>query len=62
MGGNLIKVIGLAATAVGIGVNLINDWVAEKKMGERIEEKINEVLAERENKENEEDDENEEEL
>lgn len=47
LNGNLIKVIGIAATVVGLGVNLVTDWVNEKKMDERIEEKINEALVKR---------------
>lgn len=43
--GNLIKGIGLAATVVGLGATLITDWVNEKKMDEKIEEKVNEALA-----------------
>ena len=48
MNRNLIKFIGIAATMVGLGVNLVTDWVNEKKMDEKIEEKINEALAEKE--------------
>lgn len=43
----MIKAIGILATVVGVGVNLITDWVNEQKMDERIEEKINEALAQR---------------
>ena len=34
-----IKAIGVAATVIGVGVNLITDWVNEQKMDEKIEEK-----------------------
>lgn len=40
-----IKVIGVAATIIGVGVNLITDWVNEQKMDEKIEQKVNEALA-----------------
>lgn len=40
-----IKAIGIAATIIGVGVNLITDWVNEQKMDEKIEEKVNEALA-----------------
>lgn len=50
---NLIKILGVAATIVGVGATLLTDWVNEQKMDEKIEEKINEALAER-NKEEEE--------
>lgn len=41
----MIKAIGIAATIIGVGVNLITDWVNEQKMDEKIEEKVNEALA-----------------
>lgn len=43
----MIKVIGIAATIIGMGVNLITDWVNEKKMDEKIEEKINEAFTQK---------------
>ena len=51
---NFIKAIGIAVTAIGFGVCILTDWVNEKKMDEKIEEKVNEALAKK-------DDENEEE-
>ena len=42
-----IKAIGVAATVIGVGVNLITDWVNEQKMDEEIEDKVNEALAQR---------------
>lgn len=53
MNGKIIKIIGLIATVAGVGVNLISDWVEDKKMDEKIEEKVNEALAvrDRNNKE-----------
>ena len=45
-----IKAIGVAATVIGVGVNLITDWVNEQK----IEEKVSEVLARRDKDEAEE--------
>lgn len=48
MNNKMIKIIGAAATVIGIGVNLITDWVNEQKMDEMIEEKINEALAQKE--------------
>ena len=44
MKGNIIKVVGLIATVAGVGVNLITDWVNEKKMDEKIEKKVKEAL------------------
>ena len=40
-----IKAIGVAATVIGVGVNLITDWVNEQKMDEKIEEKVSEKLS-----------------
>lgn len=54
MNGKIIKVIGLIATVAGVGANLITDWVSEKKMDEKIEEKINEALAVKDRKDGEE--------
>lgn len=52
MNGKMIKVIGLAVTVIGFGVNFITDWVNEQKMNEKIEEKVNEaLLAQKENEE-----------
>lgn len=39
-----IKIIGYAATAVGIGATLVSDWVGEKKMDATIEKKVAEAL------------------
>jgi hypothetical protein len=44
-GRKFIKVLGLAATIIGVGANLITEWVNEQKMDEMIEEKVNKALA-----------------
>ena len=49
-----IKAIGVAATVIGVGVNLITDSVNEQKIDEKIEEKVNEALAQRDKDEAEE--------
>lgn len=41
----LIKIIGLAASLLGIGATLVSDWVSEKKMDEKIAEKVAEAFA-----------------
>lgn len=41
----MVKILGLVATAVGMGATLLTDWVNEKKMEEKIDERINEKLA-----------------
>lgn len=54
MNRKFIKVIGLVATVVGLGATLITDWVNDKKMDERIEEKINDALSNHNNENGEE--------
>lgn len=49
-----IKAIGVAATVIGVGVNLITDWANEQKMDEKIEEKVSEALVRRDKDEAEE--------
>ena len=41
----MVKILGIVATAVGMGATLLPDWVNEKKMEEKIDERINEKLA-----------------
>lgn len=53
MNRRIVKIIGLFVTVAGVGVNLLSEWVDDKKMDEKIEEKVNEALAVR-NKEDEE--------
>lgn len=48
MNSKMIKVIGMAATLIGIGVNLITDWADDRKMDEKIDKKVNEALAKKE--------------
>ena len=43
----LIEDRGLAATVIGVAATLVTDWVNEQKMDEKIEEKVNEALAKR---------------
>lgn len=43
----MIKAMGILATIIGVGVNLITDWVDEQKMDEKIEEKVNAALAQK---------------
>lgn len=49
-----IKAIGIVATMIGVGVNLVTDWVNEQKMDEKIEEKVSEALDQRDKDEAEE--------
>ena len=41
----MVKILGLVATAVGMGATLLTDWGNEKKMEEKIDERIHEKLA-----------------
>ena len=41
----MVKILGIVATAVGMGATQLTDWVNEKKMEEKIDERINEKLA-----------------
>ena len=41
----LVKILGLVATAGGVAMSLLTDWVNEKKMDERINECIDAKLA-----------------
>lgn len=45
MNRKIVKIIGLFVTVAGIGVNLLSEWVDDKKMDEKIEEKVNKALA-----------------
>lgn len=45
MDSKLIKILGIAATAIGMGATLVTDWVNDKKMDEKIGEKVIEALA-----------------
>lgn len=47
----IIKILGIAATAIGVGASLLNGWVTERKMESVIKEKVNEALSEQDGKE-----------
>ncbi|MCM1363441.1 MAG: hypothetical protein NC215_00455 [Ruminococcus sp.] len=51
MSKNLMKIIGFAATLIGMGATLLSDWVSDKQMEATVEEKVNEALAEKSNEE-----------
>ena len=42
---NIIKVLGVAATVIGMGATLLTDWVNDKKMDEKIAEKVLEAIT-----------------
>lgn len=45
MSKTLVKIVGIAATVIGMAATFATDWVNEKKMDEKIEEKISEALT-----------------
>lgn len=45
MNKNWIKMIGLAATAIGFGATIATDWVNDQKMDEKINEGIKAALT-----------------
>lgn len=49
MNNNLIKIIGVAATIIGMGATILSDWANEQKMNERIKKEVNDALREAEN-------------
>lgn len=50
---SMIKVLGTGVTIVGLAVNLLSDWVKDQQMNEKIEEKVNEAIAKRNNEQEE---------
>lgn len=42
---NIIKILGVAATVIGMGATLLTDWVNDKKMDDKIAEKVLEAIA-----------------
>ena len=44
---NYIKAIGFGATVLGIGANLVSDWVKDRKMNDTINETVDRALNER---------------
>lgn len=42
---NIIKILGVAATVIGMGATLLTDWVNDKKMDDKIAEKVLEAIT-----------------
>lgn len=51
MSTTVLKVLSLAASAGGVIISLFADWVDDKVMDKKIEEKVNEALAEKNDEE-----------
>ena len=47
--GGFIKILGIVATAISLGATIVTNWVDEKKMDDKIEKKVNEVFANKNN-------------
>lgn len=47
MNKKMINIIGAAATVVGVGVSLVSNWVGEKNLDMKIDEKIVKAMAEK---------------
>lgn len=54
MNNNMIKIIGIAATVLGVCAQLVSGWVDDKKMDEKINNAVDEALTKRENEKSEE--------
>lgn len=44
-----MKAIGIAVTIIGFGVDLLSDWIDEKKQEETIKEEVRKVIRKEEN-------------
>jgi hypothetical protein len=45
MDGKVVKIIGVAASAVGMAATLISNWAGEKQLDDKIAEKVTEALT-----------------
>lgn len=45
---NLLKGLSLLAAGAGLVLNILNSFIDDKKMEQKIEEKVNEALSKRE--------------
>lgn len=44
-----LRILGLAATAIGIGANLLSGYVADKQLDDKIAKKVTEALSKSKN-------------
>ena len=47
----IVKAIGFLAAVVGLGTTFVSNWVAEKKMEETVDERVNKLFTKRFGKE-----------
>lgn len=45
---SMIKILGIAATLIGGAATLISEWVKDRELDEKIDEKVNKALADKE--------------
>ena len=45
MNDKIIKIAGLALSAIGLGVGILSDWVKEQKTDATIEKKVSEAIS-----------------
>lgn len=51
MNPGLLKGLGIIATAIGFGATIFSNWVEDKNLDRKIEDRVNKALEERENEE-----------
>ena len=44
---SVVKVLSLAATAIGFGATILSGYVEDKKLDEKVTEQVNKALADR---------------
>ena len=44
---SIMKILGIAATIIGMGASLLGEFISEKKTDAKIEEKVSKALADR---------------
>ena len=47
MNGSVLKVLGIVAGVIGVGASLLGDWIADKKLDSKIEERVIKAIADR---------------
>lgn len=47
MSEKVLKILGLVATAVGVGATMLGNYVNDRKMEATVNEKVNEALSKR---------------
>ena len=45
---SMVKILGITASIIGAAATLISEWVKDRELDEKIDEKVNKALAEKE--------------